>query len=135
MKDQQHNRQTGGARAVSAAIVAATLLLAACVPSGSGRTPTAQPAPESAAPTVPPAPAGPATQIDGPGTYEVGADIQPGTWRSPQSCYWARLSGLSGEFGDIIANGGNEGGPAVVQIAESDAAFQTSCGGWTTVSG
>ena len=40
------------------------------------------------------------------GTYFVGSDIAPGTWRSSggTGCYWARLSGFSGTSDDIIAN-------------------------------
>lgn len=71
--------------------------------------------------------------IPGTGILLVGEDIQPGTYRGDGSsgyCYWARLSGTSGSFDDIIANG-NPGGPTVVTIAESDVAFETSdCGEW-----
>jgi len=40
------------------------------------------------------------------GTLMVGKDIHPGSWRGTAagSCYWARLSGFSGEFDDILAN-------------------------------
>ena len=40
------------------------------------------------------------------GTYIVGSDIAPGTWKSSggSGCYWARLSGFSGTIGNIIAN-------------------------------
>ena len=41
----------------------------------------------------------------GPGTYLVGTDIEPGIYRTEgEVTYFERLSGLSGEFGDIIAN-------------------------------
>lgn len=66
------------------------------------------------------------------GTYIVGVDIAPGTWRSPGGnlCYWERLSGFSGEVGDIIANG-VPGGQAIVTIASTDVGFSTSgCGEW-----
>jgi hypothetical protein len=66
------------------------------------------------------------------GTYIVGVDIAPGTWRSPGGdlCYWERLGGFSGEFGDIIANG-VPGGQAIVTIASTDVGFSTSgCGEW-----
>jgi len=86
---------------------------------------------EYVTPPPPPPPPGPATTIDAPGTYVVGTDIQPGVWRNPDGCYWERLSGLSGEFGDIISNGGNEGGLQTVEVAASDAAFGTNCAGWT----
>jgi hypothetical protein len=75
----------------------------------------------------------------GPGVHVVGTDIQPGTYRTDgpgdgqfDMCYWARLSGLSGEFDDVITNGIPEG-PATVEIAESDAAFETSGCEWELV--
>ena len=46
----------------------------------------------------------------GRGMYLVGRDITPGTYRGKagtdvlSSCYWARLSGLSEDFDDLIAN-------------------------------
>lgn len=69
--------------------------------------------------------------IPGSGVYLVGEDIKPGTYRSDGSqCYWARLSGTSGEFEHIIANDNVEG-TAYVTIAASDVAFETSrCGEW-----
>lgn len=69
----------------------------------------------------------------GEGTYIVGVDIAPGLWRSDgvTSCYWARLSGLSGSLGNIIAND-NETGSAIVQIGPNDKGFTSSrCGTWT----
>ena len=52
--------------------------------------------------------ADPSTVINGDGTYLVGKDIQPGTYGSNNDssgwCYWERLSGLSGELDDVIAN-------------------------------
>lgn len=76
-----------------------------------------------------------ASSVDfGDGTWVVGEDIEAGTYRNGGDggwCYWERLSGLSGEFGDIIANG-NPDGPAVVEISKSDAAFASQgCGTWT----
>lgn len=70
--------------------------------------------------------------IPGDGIFLVGTDIQPGQYRTQEgSCYWARLSGTSGELDDIIANGN---GAAVVTVAEGDAAFEVrSCGEWTAV--
>jgi len=67
------------------------------------------------------------------GFYVVGEEIMPGVWRSTgagDGCYWERLSGLSGEFGDIIANHfGNAG--VTVRIRSSDAAFSSDrCGPW-----
>lgn len=70
--------------------------------------------------------------IPGSGVFLVGEDIQPGTYSTEgSSCYWARLSGVSGDFDDIISNG-NLDGPGYVTIAESDSAFETTrCGEWT----
>lgn len=71
--------------------------------------------------------------IPGDGIFIVGDDIEPGTYRGNVdggSCYWARLSGTSGDFDDLIAND-NVAGPTVVTIPESDVAFETSrCGEW-----
>lgn len=74
----------------------------------------------------------------GNGTFLVGVDIEPGQYRNSGTgslgmCYWARLSGTSGEFAEIIANGLTEG-QTVVTIRQSDIAFETqSCGEWTRV--
>lgn len=71
--------------------------------------------------------------IPGSGTFLIGEDIQPGTYRTEGDsgfCYWARLSGLSGELGDIITNDLPDG-PGFVTIAETDVAFETTdCGEW-----
>lgn len=68
------------------------------------------------------------------GTQQVGSDIQAGTYRTREGsrgCYFARLSGFSGEFDDIIANEAADG-PAVVTIDPTDAGFQSQrCGTWT----
>lgn len=68
------------------------------------------------------------------GTYQVGTDIQPGTYRTREGstgCYYERLSGFSGEMNDIIANN-NTDAPAVVTIEPTDAGFtSSSCGTWT----
>ena len=73
----------------------------------------------------------------GPGTFLVGIDVPPGTYRSRPDgshCYWARLSGLGGTLDDIIANEGVNSGQAIVEIASSDYAFQSSgCVAWTRV--
>lgn len=90
------------------------------------------PAPAPVTVTAAPVPDEPESSFDGDGTFVVGEDIQPGTYRNAGSsgCYWARLSGLSGAFGDIIANDIGDG-PQVVQISPSDAAFETTrCGTW-----
>jgi hypothetical protein len=70
----------------------------------------------------------------GDGTFQVGKDIQPGTYRTrsgSDGCYYARLKGFSGSFDDIIANN-NTSGPAVITIAASDKGFLSqNCGTWT----
>jgi hypothetical protein len=74
--------------------------------------------------------------LPGDGVFLVGSDIQPGEYRtSPEGglCYWARLSGTSGDFDEIIANG-NPTGPTVVTIEDSDYAFETTdCTEWILV--
>lgn len=80
--------------------------------------------------TAPPPP--PEAAITGDGIFIVGEDIEPGTYEANADdfCYWARLSGTSGELDDIIANG-NGPGHIVVTIKESDKAFETTgCGDW-----
>ena len=71
----------------------------------------------------------------GPGVYLVGTDIQPGQYRNAGSsgCYWARLSSTSGDLDAILAND-NADGQAIVTIAATDAAFEsTRCGTWTKI--
>ena len=71
--------------------------------------------------------------IPGDGIWTVGDEIEPGTYKSQgpgQTCYWARLSGLSGEFGDIITNDLGSA-KTIVEISSSDVAFETTgCGEW-----
>lgn len=99
-------------------------------------TVTATPATVTAPPvsvtaTVTEAAAGPTATIKN-GISLVGVDIQPGTYRSDnEDCYWARLSGTSGSFNDIIAN---SNGATVVTIDSSDHAFESRrCSPWTQV--
>ncbi|RVW01550.1 hypothetical protein [Rhodococcus spongiicola] len=69
----------------------------------------------------------------GDGTHLVGTHIRPGVYESQwsDSCYWERLSGLSGDLDDIIAND-FASGRQVVRIYYSDTAFKSSrCGTWT----
>lgn len=66
------------------------------------------------------------------GTYLIGRDIAPGTYRGEagtdilESCYWARLSGVSGDFGHLIAND-NASGQYFVTVKPSDFALTTGC--------
>lgn len=79
---------------------------------------------------TPPPPPGPKTTIDTDGTFVVGTDIVPGTYRTSggEGCYWARLRTLN--TGDVIDNNVSDG-PQVVRILPSDAAFITrGCGAW-----
>lgn len=109
-------------------------------------TVTAQPSP---APTVtvtatatvtakPAPPPGPQTTGLAAGTYVVGSDIAPGTYKTEGpdgsnlvGCYWARLSALTGDA--IIANNISKGAD-VVQILPGDKGFETSgCKPWSKV--
>ena len=72
----------------------------------------------------------------GQGTFIVGTDMAPGTYRSSQgnSCYWARLRGFGGTLSEIIANDFRNSGQAIVKIKAGDKGFQSSrCGNWTKI--
>jgi len=90
-----------------------------------------QPTTLATAPPVTPVPTF-ATFNDG--TYQVGTDIKPGTYRTQtgsQGCYYARLKGFSGSTGDILANNLTDY-PAIVTIFATDKGFSSqSCGTWT----
>lgn len=93
-----------------------------------------QPAQTSSQPTTAPStPTVNYAQFDD-GTYAVGKDIQPGTYRTRTAsagCYFARLSGFGGTIGEIIANA-NTDAPAIVTIKATDKGFtSTNCGTWT----
>jgi hypothetical protein len=85
--------------------------------------------------TAPPPPSVPKTIMETDGTYRVGADIVPGTYRSSgrsaegaSDCYWARLSSLNET--DIIESNISIGAQEVT-IPSSDKAFLThSCQPW-----
>lgn len=68
------------------------------------------------------------------GTFQVGKDIKPGTYRTRNAspgCYYARLKGFGSAVDDIIANNNAEN-VAIVTILASDKGFQsTNCGTWT----
>ena len=67
-----------------------------------------------------------------PGTHLVNKDIQPGQYRGEagtgllDSCYWARLSGTSGSFDELLAND-NAVGACYVTVLPSDYALETAC--------
>lgn len=65
-----------------------------------------------------------ANTIDGDGTYLVGDDIQPGTYKSAggDTCYWSRL----GQGGADIIDNNLGAGPAVVTVRSSDFALEVS---------
>jgi hypothetical protein len=79
-----------------------------------------------------PEPADNNPQILSPGMYLIGRDIQPGRYRGEagadflESCYWERLSDVSGDFTAIIAND-NATGQYFAQVAETDFALSTDC--------
>ncbi len=71
-----------------------------------------------------------ANTISGDGTFVVGTDVKPGTYRTaaPTSgnCYWARLSDLGGGGSDSIIANNNSAGPSVVTIRSGDRGFETA---------
>jgi hypothetical protein len=71
-----------------------------------------------------PTPTQPGVYADG--TYEVGTDIPPGTYRGEvtgEFGYWARLRNTSGMVSGIVANDVVRG-PFVITIVSSDAAVE-----------
>lgn len=66
------------------------------------------------------------------GTYLVGRDIRPGTYKGEagadilESCYWARLSDVAGGMEGVLAND-NANGSYFVQVLPSDFALITAC--------
>ena len=73
----------------------------------------------------------------GGGQFRVGEQIVAGRYFADplqSGCYWERQRGLSGTFGDIIANKfvGYDGMQYIVDILASDVAFKTEpkCGTW-----
>lgn len=122
------------------AAVAALAGLTACGPDGtasgdgSGPAATSQKKSSGAKPDRPKAkePKG----LDGDGTYEVGTDIKPGTYRSSGNddmCYWERQKDAKGELDSILAND-NVKGTSYVTVPKSDMFFKTSgCADWIAV--
>jgi len=68
------------------------------------------------------------------GTSLIGTDIEPGVyvslagdnWEDIETCYWERLSGLSGERVNIIANN-KTSNLFYVEVLDSDLALSTTC--------
>ncbi len=86
------------------------------------------------------APTGPATTIAKDGTYVVGTDIAPGTYKTDgpvpdmNICIWYRLSDLTGDRMDSSIARGQEPGQAFVTIEPGDAAFYTNwCQPWQKI--
>jgi hypothetical protein len=73
----------------------------------------------------------------GAGNHVVGEEVEPGIYEtgivtSLLSCSWERLSGVSGTPEEVIA--GNEvSNHDVVEIVGTDAAFDTNCEAWYTL--
>jgi hypothetical protein len=121
-----------------AAIAGAAIVLTACGGSGNKAAVTVTSTLEvtkTVTVTGPPPPNVPKTIMETDGTYRVGVDILPGTYRTAgqrpggeSDCYWARLSTLNST--DIITNGLGTG-PQSVTIQPKDTAFLThSCQTW-----
>ncbi|MEA2932967.1 MAG: hypothetical protein QOI56_1752 [Actinomycetota bacterium] len=90
--------------------------------------------PPTAPDTSPPPTTPPRPQVEfGAGTYRIGIDLPAGTYHTEggRSCFWARLSSLSGTADSVIEGESTNGGPATVTIPPTDAAFTTSgCALW-----
>lgn len=92
-------------------------------------------APGGVATSAPAAAAAASSGTFGQGTYVVGSDIQPGTYRTTGAtaqgltlCQWFRLKDTTGDTGAFLASG-NADGPAVVTVKATDGAveFQGGC--------
>ncbi|MDQ0775147.1 hypothetical protein QF026_003613 [Streptomyces aurantiacus] len=75
--------------------------------------------------------------FQGDGDFEVGSDVQPGTYRTAGNtddlCYWERAKDASGEMDSILAND-NVSGTSYVTILKSDNLFKSSgCKDWEAV--
>ncbi|MDO3411424.1 hypothetical protein QWJ34_16785 [Saccharibacillus sp. CPCC 101409] len=71
----------------------------------------------------------------GPGTYIVGADIAPGSYRAAKgSSGWAALSGFGGEASDVIRSASvSASAPVTVEVKSTDKGFMFTGGTWTKV--
>ncbi len=74
----------------------------------------------------------------GNGTHIVGTAVKAGRYISTTAtnrCYWERVSGFGGSFGEIISNGSGDGAHLIIDILESDRGFKTNgCGTWAPYS-
>lgn len=129
MSSQQTAISSDAATAAAIATVQASQNTTSSTPvSQPTDTPIAQP---TSIPTTP----APTFITFGDGNYQVGTDIQPGTYRTQSGssgCYYERLKGFSGTVGDIIANNDTDY-PAIVTILPGDKGFTSqNCGTWTS---
>lgn len=75
-------------------------------------------------------------ELPGDGMWIVGKQVRPGVYQSEAGalCYWERLAGLSGQYVDLLDNGGFRKGPTLVQVYVDDYAFSSQgCGKWVLV--
>ena len=120
-----------------ALICLSLLLVMVVVACGGGDEDTSTPTPPTEAPS-PTSTVGGALITFGDGTYVVGTDVAPGTYRNSESdpsqgCQWARLSGFGGESSDVITELFSYD-QQVVTISPDDAGFTSSgCGTWTLI--
>ncbi|MFD7710709.1 hypothetical protein [Streptomyces sp. NPDC059786] len=75
--------------------------------------------------------------FSGDGTFEVGKDVKPGTYRTTGNtdgmCYWERAKDASGEMDSLIAND-NVTGTSYVTVVAGDKLFKsTDCEDWEAV--
>ena len=71
--------------------------------------------------------------IDGDGTFEVGVDIRPGTWKNQDrdpGCYWGINTDANGR--DTVANA-NGGGPQTLTLNDGQFLEVADCGTWKRV--
>jgi hypothetical protein len=81
-----------------------------------------------------PPPSSSAATTFGDGTFTVGVDIAPGTYKnsdSSQACYWERLNSFDDSADAVIANNISTA-PMIVTISSTDVGFTSDrCGTWT----
>lgn len=90
--------------------------------------------------TEPPTPSGPKTTIATDGTFIVGTDIAPGTYKTAgptagmSFCSWSRLRDLKNNGLDSTIANGNEPGQGFVTIEPTDMAFYSQyCQPWQKI--
>lgn len=76
----------------------------------------------------------------GDGTHAVGFHMMPGTYAAygatgDDSCYWAKLSGFTGDFDEILDNEYIDGRPARVTLTSGQGFDSRGCGTWRRISG